>query len=69
MTARDEILALVKREPGLTMSEIARRISVTQQRTYLLIRQLSKDGLLRVEKKKIDGTALVVRVVFPAEMA
>ena len=67
MNARDEILALVSREPGLTMSEIARRVSVTQQRTYLLIRQLNKDGLLRVEKKKIDGTALVVRVVFPVQ--
>ena len=67
MTARDEILALVTREPGLTMSEIARRVSVTQQRTYLLIRQLASAGLLRVEKKEIDGTALVVRVVFPVE--
>lgn len=65
MSARDEILALVKREPGLTMSEISKRISVTQQRTYLLIRQLAIAGLFRVEKKKIDGTALVVRVVFP----
>ena len=65
MSARDEILALVKREPGLTMSEISKRVSVTQQRTYLLIRQLASAGLLRVEKKEIDGTALVVRVVFP----
>ena len=67
MNARDEILALVSREPGLTMSEISKRVSVTQQRAYLLIRQLSSAGLLRVEKKTIDGTALVVRVVFPVQ--
>ena len=67
MNARDEILALVSREPGLTMSEISKRVSVTQQRAYLLIRQLSSAGLLRVEKKTIDRTALVVRVVFPVQ--
>jgi predicted transcriptional regulator len=50
---RDQVLALVKRQPGVTVPEIAKELGVDPTGLYRVVRTLQSDGQIKKEGKSL----------------